>query len=244
VEWGEFLGRPKPVDEIPLSSSSETGLDPIIRLKNLDIGYTKSLVSNITTQIYSGDRIAIIGPSGVGKTTLLRTIAGLIAPVSGEIENTFSARGEIGYIPQKLGLVRHSSARNNIQLGARTRKSRFYPPFIGLGDSLNNEVESLIQNLGIEDIADEPVRILSGGQQRRVAIARALIQKPGLIVADEFLGELDLDNIESIIEMLRLQLTNLNATLVMVEHQEDIARSIATRIWRIDGNSLVEEVVE
>ena len=70
MEWGVFLGRPKPVDETPLSSSSETGLDPIIRLKNLDIGYTKSLVSNITTQIYSGDRIAIIGPSGVGKTTL------------------------------------------------------------------------------------------------------------------------------------------------------------------------------
>ena len=83
---------------------------------------------------------------------------------------------------------------------------------------LNNEVETLIQNLGIADVADEPIRILSGGQQRRVAIARALIQKPGLIVADEFLGELDLDNIESIIEMLRSQLTNLGATLVMVEH--------------------------
>ena len=71
-----------------------------------------------------------------------------------------------------------------------------------------------------------------------------MIQKPGLIVADEFLGELDLDNIESIIEMLRSQLTNLDATLVMVEHQENIARSIATRIWRIEGNDLVEEVVE
>ena len=109
---------------------------------------------------------------------------------------------------------------------------------------MNNEVETLIQNLGIADVADEPIRILSGGQQRRVAIARALIQKPGLIVADEFLGELDLDNIESIIEMLRSQLTNLGATLVMVEHQENIARSIATRIWRIEGNELVEEVVE
>ena len=244
MERGVILEQPKPKDEIPLSSSSETGLDPIIRLKNLDIGYSNSLVSNITKEIYSGDRIAIIGPSGVGKTTLLRTIAGLIAPVSGEIENMYSARGEIGYIPQKLGLVRHSSARNNIQLGARTRKSRFYPPFISLGDSLNNEVETLIQNLGIADVADEPIRILSGGQQRRVAIARALIQKPRLIVADEFLGELDLDNIESIIEMLRSQLTNLGATLVMVEHQEKIARSIATRIWRIEGNELVEEVVE
>ena len=69
MEWGEFLGRPKPVDEIPLSSSSETGLDPIIQLHNLNIGYTKSLVKDITAKIYPGDRIAIIGPSGIGKTT-------------------------------------------------------------------------------------------------------------------------------------------------------------------------------
>ena len=100
MEWGVFLGRPKPVDEIPLSSSSETGLDPIIRLKNLDIGYSNSLVSNITKEIYSGDRIAIIGPSGVGKTTLLRTIAGLIAPVSGEIENMYSARVKLAIYPK------------------------------------------------------------------------------------------------------------------------------------------------
>ena len=82
-------------------------------------------------------------------------------------------------------------------------------PFIGLGEALNKEVDQLFAKLGISEIADEPVRILSGGQQRRVAIARALIQKPKLIVADEFLGELDVDNIDSIIEILRLNLARL-----------------------------------
>ena len=232
------------MDEDTFSSDSNTGLEPIIQLHDLNIGYTKSLVKDITAKIYPGDRIAIIGPSGIGKTTLLRTIAGLIAPVSGEIENNSTGRGQIGYIPQKLGLVRHSSAKNNVLLGARTRKSRLYLPFLGLGDALNEEVDQLFAKLGISEIADEPVRILSGGQQRRVAIARALIQKPKLIVADEFLGELDVDNIDSIIEILETQLNEIDATLVMVEHQEKIARSIATRIWRIVDNQIIEERVE
>ena len=243
MEWGEFLGRPKPVDKDTFSSEKSAGLDPIIQLRNLNIGYTKSLVKDITVEINSGDRVAIIGPSGIGKTTLLRTIAGLIAPVSGEIDNRFTGRGQIGYIPQKLGLVRHSSARNNILLGARTRKSRLHPPFLGVGEQLNKEVDQLMEKLGISDVSDEPVRILSGGQQRRVAIARALIQKPKLIVADEFLGELDADNIDSIIEVLETQLSEINATLVMVEHQEYFARSIASRIWRIVDNKIVEEMV-
>ena len=225
------------------SSDSASDIEPIIQLRNLNIGYTKLLVKDITAEIYPGDRIAIIGPSGIGKTTLLRTIAGLIAPVSGEIDNDCIGRGQIGYIPQKLGLVRHSSARNNVMLGARTRKSRLHLPFFGLGEGLTKEVDNILQKLGISEISDEPVRILSGGQQRRVAIARALIQKPKLIVADEFLGELDLDNIDSIIEILEAQLSEINATLIMVEHQEDIARSIATRIWRIVDNQIIEEVI-
>ena len=243
MEWGEFLGWPKPVGEDAFSAEPNTGLDPIIRLHDLNIGYSTSLVKDIRAKIYPGDRIAIIGPSGIGKTTLLRTIAGLIAPVSGEIYNINTGRGQIGYIPQKLGLVRHSSAKNNVLLGARTRKSRLHLPFLGLGQALNNEVDQLFQKLGISEIADDPVRILSGGQQRRVAIARALIQKPKLIVADEFLGELDVDNIDSIIGILETQISEINATLIMVEHQENIARSIATRIWRIVDNQIIEERV-
>ena len=231
------------MDEDAFSAEPNTGLDPIIRLHDLNIGYSTSLVKDISAKIYPGDRIAIIGPSGIGKTTLLRTIAGLIAPVSGEINNISTGRGQIGYIPQKLGLVRHSSAKNNVLLGARTRKSRLHLPFLGLGQTLNNEVDQLFQKLGLSEIANDPVRILSGGQQRRVAIARALIQKPKLIVADEFLGELDVDNIDSIIEILETQISEINATLIMVEHQENIARSIATRIWRIVDNQIIEERV-
>ena len=106
---------------------------------------------------------------------------------------------------------------------------------------MNSEIDELVKNLDIGEVSNEPVRILSGGQQRRVAIARALIQRPKLLVADEFLGELDAENIKSIIELLENQLTEIGATLVMVEHQEEIARSIANRIWRIVDNKIIEE---
>lgn len=233
------MGRPKNGEEG--STSAAPSPYGIIKLENLSIGYSKVLVKDINLTINSGDRIAIIGYSGIGKTTLLRTISGLITPISGEVKNLYNGRGEIGYIPQKLGLVRHSSARSNIALGARTRKPRYYPPFLSLGKSLNTEIDEILNNLGIAEVSDEPVRILSGGQQRRVAIARALIQRPKLIIADEFLGELDSENIESIVELLEVQLSEIGATLVMVEHQEEIARSIANRIWRIVGDKVVEE---
>ena len=233
------MGRPKTGEEGSTSAASPP--NGIIKLENLSIGYSKVLVKDINLTINSGDRIAIIGYSGIGKTTLLRTISGLITPISGEVKNLYNGRGEIGYIPQKLGLVRHSSARSNIALGARTRKPRYYPPFLSLGKSLNTEIDEILNNLGIAEVSDEPVRILSGGQQRRVAIARALIQRPKLIIADEFLGELDSENIESIVELLEVQLSEIGATLVMVEHQEEIARSIANRIWRIVGDKVIEE---
>ena len=220
---------------------ADIGTSKILNLKNLSIGYKEPLVSKINKEIIAGESIAIVGPSGIGKTTLLRTIAGLIIPVSGEISHTIPKRGGIGYIPQKLGLIRHSSVRNNIALGARTRRSRWYPALFPLDRSLKKDIEEAMESLNIKELADEPVRILSGGQQRRVAIARTLIQRPQLILADEFLGELDSENIKSIVKATKKIIEEIGATLIMVEHNEERARQIADRIWRIKGNELIED---
>ena len=96
--------------------------------------------------------------------------------------------------------------------------------------------------MGIEEYSNNPVRILSGGQQRRVAIARALVQQPKLILADEFLGELDKENVESIIKATKNLISEIGATLVMVEHHEERARIIADRIWIIQDSKIIEEV--
>ena len=221
------------------SDSSESGA---LELRNLSVGYDEPLISDISMEIGQGETIAILGPSGIGKTTLLRTIAGLIRPLEGEVIHDFPYRSGIGYIPQRLGLIRHSSVRSNVAIGARTRKPKWYPALFPLGSELNADIDSALAELSIEEFASNPVRILSGGQQRRVAIARALVQKPKLILADEFLGELDKENVDSIIQATKKLISETGSTLIMVEHDESRAYQIADRIWRIKDGKIVEEV--
>ena len=215
-----------------------------LELRGLSIGYDEPLISGINLKINPGETVAILGPSGIGKTTLLRTIAGLIVPLSGEVIHDFPKRSGIGYIPQRLGLVKHSTVRSNVAVGARTRKPRWFPAILPLGSDLNSDVNSALISLGIEVFSKYPVRILSGGQQRRVAIARALVQRPKLILADEFLGELDKDNVKSIIAATKSLISEIGATLIMVEHQEERAIEIADKIWRIVDGKVIEELVK
>ena len=137
-------------DDVEHSSSSD---NKILVLSNLSIGYDKPLVSKISKDIYAGETIAILGPSGIGKTTLLRTIAGLLRPLSGDISHEIPKRGGIGYIPQKLGLIRHSSVRSNIALGALARRSKWFTAFFPLNRSLRNDIEDAMKSLNIEDLA-------------------------------------------------------------------------------------------
>ena len=88
----------------------------ILSVEDLSVGYHEVLVSKINLDVKVGEIIAIVGPSGIGKTTILRTIAGLIKPLDGLVNCNASKRGGIGYIPQKLGLVRHTSVYHNVDL--------------------------------------------------------------------------------------------------------------------------------
>ena len=91
----------------------------LVHLHDVSVGYDVPLIEDINIEVLAGDVIAVLGPSGIGKTTLLRTIAGLVRPLGGEVELAVPSRGGLGYIPQRLGLVGNASVRTNIEMGTR-----------------------------------------------------------------------------------------------------------------------------
>ena len=215
----------------------------ILSVENLTIGYDKALVEGINLEVNVGDVIAVVGPSGIGKTTLLRTIAGLVRPLSGSIFCNAPKRGGIGYIPQKLGLVRHTSVYHNVDLGARSGTSLRKSPKTWLSRR-NSRVISAVKRMGLFEKIREPVRRLSGGQQRRVATARTLAQQPRIILADEFLSELDDENISVVIDAVKEYMNASESAMIIVEHNIKRASQISNRLLQIKDGKLEDYNLE
>jgi len=238
---------------------------PIVKLIDVEIGYKngETLVKIPDLEIFPGEIVAIAGPSGVGKTTLLRTIAGLVRSISGTVEVCGRVvphrpkRGKLGYIPQKLGLVRHASVMHNVMLGANAGQKKeiihrnkyiqmFSNSVLSLFPSTKAKRKShdAIEKMRLTDKIGEPVRRLSGGQQRRVATARTLAQEPALILADEFLSELDDETMETVLRGVVTYVKNNNAALLVVEHDVSRAKSMADRLLVIDDGRINPFITE
>ena len=206
------------------------------------VGYkvTEPLLSGVNFTFNPGEIIAINGASGIGKTTLLKTLAGLLEPLEGEF-NIFGKskprRGEVGYIPQRLGLIRHASVLHNVMLGARAGHTSPWWPF---SSSCRKFSDDAIDSVGIYHKLRTPVRKLSGGQQRRVAVARTLAQQPRLILADEFLAELDEETLEMVMKVVLDYVAENNAIMILVEHDFERAKRMANRLFTATSGELVE----
>ena len=164
-------------------------------------------------------------------------------PLDGTIISNLESRGDLGFIPQRLGLIGNMSVESNVLNGVRVKRPWYQSLTLGLSSTAIKEVSTAISSLGLEEQSEQLVRTLSGGQQRRVATARTLAQNPKLILADEFLGELDEDNIELVLSSIKKMLEANNSAILMVEHHEEIAQKVANKIWRIENKTLIEQDV-
>ena len=189
------------------------------------------VLKGIDLQISDGEVVAIVGPSGAGKSTLLHIMGGLDHPVSGEVvfagENIYKLNEHkraqmrnrnIGFIFQFYHLLPEFTALENVILPALVDKN------VGSMDSVKVRAVALLDRVGLNQRYEHKPHELSGGEQQRVAIARALINEPKVVFCDEPTGNLDSESGKGVIDLL-MELNQKNKqTLVIVTHDENIAK--------------------
>lgn len=205
-------------------------VEPILKLKKIEKSFVgksgvSTLFSNLECDFSPGKSYALIGESGVGKSTLLHIASGLEKPTKGTIsimgkdfwslssEQKYNLRvKETSIIFQQMNLIPCITAKENIEFQARLNQK--YDPKL---------IDSLIRDLGITNILKEFPENLSGGEQQRVSIARALAARPNILYADEPTGSLDENNSDIVIEMLSNLSKEHKTTLLLITHSLKVA---------------------
>ena len=230
--------------------TSNSGTPPALQAERVWFAYRNRdwVLRDVSLSIPPGQHTVIMGPSGTGKTTLLRIFAGILkagegrVAVFGQPTNGFDQRqlsSLIGYIPQQLGLVRSLSALDNVLMGALGR--------IGDGKALlglfprteTDRAEAALDMMGIAHKRFEQVFRLSGGERQRVAIARTLLQHPRIVIADEFASDLDLALASDILARIRRAADPENITFVMSMHRLGLARQFGDDVLALKDGEIV-----
>jgi putative ABC transport system ATP-binding protein len=218
---------------------------PIISASHLGKTYRSGKLQvpalrDVTFDVEPGEFVAIVGPSGSGKSTLFYLLGGLTSPTVGSLqiqgkdfsglsdsERTQARRAHIGFVFQRFNLLPTVSAQVNIELAHDIAH-----PGKPFDHALLSQLAGLLK---IEGRLHHRPNELSGGEQQRVAIARALITRPAIVLADEPTGNLDTENSDVVLEMLRVSSRELHQTVLMITHNPEAAQ-IADRILHMrDG---------
>ena len=211
-----------------------------LRIKQLSKHYDEVAVfSDVSLQVAPGEFVAIVGESGVGKSTLLNCMAGLDSWNSGSVhldgvdigalsgdQRALLRREKVGFVFQAFHVLPHLDVAQNVAL-----------PLLLLGQHDDARVLAMLNAVGLQGLGARLPQQLSGGQLQRVAIARALIHRPGLLLADEPTGNLDPSTAAKVMDALVAQTREHGASLVLVTHSETAAAR-ADRVLHLSSDGI------
>ncbi|WP_165968759.1 amino acid ABC transporter ATP-binding protein [Arthrobacter crusticola] len=214
----------------------------------------KKILTDVNLTVARGEVVVMVGPSGAGKTTMLRTINRLESIDSGEIRvngeligqrvnkhgkvversarDLARQRADIGFVFQHFNLFPHMSVLENVSLAAV--EVRHQPK-----SKVNDYARELLERVGLADKADARTRSLSGGQQQRVAIARALAMRPALMLFDEPTSALDPEMVGEVLTVMK-GLAEAGMTMIIVSHEMGFTREVADRVVVMDAGTIIE----
>lgn len=216
---------------------------PVLRVRDIHKTYAGvDVLRGVSFDLERGASKVVIGPSGTGKSTLLRCINLLSPPDSGTVEidgetvrhtDINRIRSRIGYVFQEFNLFTHLRVLDNVRLG----------PHRVLGtsrDAATRRAREELERVGLEDKMDAYPAELSGGQKQRASIARALAMDPALMLFDEPTSALDPELTGEVVQVMK-SLANAGMTMLVVSHEMGFARSAADEIIFMEGGVIVEQ---
>jgi len=217
---------------------------PLLRVVNVKKSFgDKVVLDGVSFTLNKGETKVIIGPSGTGKSTLLKSINRLVVPDEGEIwleeteiircKNINAVRQKIGYVFQDFGLFHHLTALENVMIGLTKVKKMPKKEAV-------EKARYELNRVGLSGIEDLYPAQLSGGQKQRVAIARALAMEPKLMLFDEPTSALDPELIGEVLAVMK-ELAESKMTMLVVTHEMGFARSVSDEIIFIEKGKIVEQ---
>jgi ABC-type lipoprotein export system ATPase subunit len=235
-------------------TAPELGAAPIVEAKGVDKTYDTGKIEvhalrDVTFAVMPGEMVAIMGPSGSGKTTLLNCLSGLdavdggdvlidgvsLAAMSDRARTDYRAR-RMGFVFQFYNLMPVLTAVENVELPLLVAR-------VGAAEARRKALAAL-ELVGLRDRASHLPDELSGGQRQRVTIARALVNEPAIVWADEPTGDLDSENADEIVALMRRLNRERGLTFLIVTHDITVGRSTDRIVRMVDGQIVDEEILE